>query len=297
MMAEWTETYRGTVFPWEVDLVEHFTVAYYFDRLADAGWNTLEALGLGMDYVARAGCACVTEQVYVRYQQELRAGDIMAMQSGVISADADRVVLGHQLLNAASGDRCTTFEQHLTHVRWPQRLPVPWTPEQQAGIERHRIAWDAPAREVRPLPATDQGFVPSGKDTVKPWELDVLGVLALKALIHRTSAASGHLFAQCGMPPSYFRQERRGLSTFEFHFRLLGDLRLGEPVHVHSGLLHLGTSSLRLYHRLSHGRSGQLIAVLDQYGVHLDTDARRPAPIPPAVRQRAQGLVIPTMAG
>ena len=32
----WVDTYRGTVFPWETDIVEHLTVAYYFERFADA---------------------------------------------------------------------------------------------------------------------------------------------------------------------------------------------------------------------------------------------------------------------
>jgi acyl-CoA thioesterase FadM len=295
-MVEWMETYRGTVFPWEVDLVEHFTVAYYFDRLADAGWNALEALGLGADYVVRTGCACVTEQVYVRYRKELRAGDIMHIQSGVIRADDSRLVLGHTLRNTTTEEVCTTFEHHLAHVRWPQRTRLPWTPEQQAVVQAHCLPWDGPPREVRPLPATDAGFVASGKDTVKPWELDVLGVLALKAYIHRCSGAGAHLFAQFGMHPAYFRQERRGFSTFEFQFELRGDLRAGDPVQVRTGLLHLGSSSLRFQHRLYHGRSGQMIASLDQYGVHLDTDARRPAPLPAALRQQAQGLVIPVQA-
>lgn len=295
-MADGMETYRGIVFPWEVDLVEHFTVAYYFDRLADAGWNALDALGLGAEYVARTGCACVTEQVNVRYRKELRAGDLMYIQSGVIAANDSGLILGHTLLNAATGDLCTTFAQHLAHVQWPKRGRVPWTPEQQAVIQRHHIAWDVPPPERRPLPATDEGFVASGRDTVKPWELDVLGILALKAYIHRFSGASAQLFAQFGMPPSYFRQERRGLSTFEFQFALLGDLRAGDPVHVRTGLLHLGNSSLRFQHRLYHSRSGQLMASLDHSGVHLDTDARRPTPIPETFRQQAQRLMVPSQA-
>ena len=30
--AAWADTYRGTVFPWETDIVEHLMVAYYFER-------------------------------------------------------------------------------------------------------------------------------------------------------------------------------------------------------------------------------------------------------------------------
>ena len=35
-MKGWMETWRGIVAPWECDLTEHFTIAYYFDRLSDA---------------------------------------------------------------------------------------------------------------------------------------------------------------------------------------------------------------------------------------------------------------------
>jgi len=35
-VGDWLETYRGTVFRWEVDHNDHFTVAYYFGRIADA---------------------------------------------------------------------------------------------------------------------------------------------------------------------------------------------------------------------------------------------------------------------
>src|SRR5437762_1491472 len=47
IMTNWIETYRGTVPPWECDVTEHFTIAYYFDRLAEAEPNLAHALGLG----------------------------------------------------------------------------------------------------------------------------------------------------------------------------------------------------------------------------------------------------------
>ena len=46
-MQNWIETYRGTVPPWQCDVTEHFTIAYYFDRLDEAEPNFAEALGLG----------------------------------------------------------------------------------------------------------------------------------------------------------------------------------------------------------------------------------------------------------
>ena len=45
-MAAWMETVRSVVSPWECDVTEHFTIAYYFDRLADAASTIAESLGL-----------------------------------------------------------------------------------------------------------------------------------------------------------------------------------------------------------------------------------------------------------
>ena len=46
-MNNWSETYRGTVPPWECDITEHFTIAYYLDRLTDSERNLADLLELG----------------------------------------------------------------------------------------------------------------------------------------------------------------------------------------------------------------------------------------------------------
>src|SRR5262245_30934538 len=50
----WLETYRGAVYRWEVDNVDHFTVAFYFQRFEDATLALLHALGLDPSALARA---------------------------------------------------------------------------------------------------------------------------------------------------------------------------------------------------------------------------------------------------
>ena len=58
-MTNWIETYRGSVPPWQCDVTEHFTIAYYFDRLEEADANLAEELGFG-DELRRSG---VTRQI------------------------------------------------------------------------------------------------------------------------------------------------------------------------------------------------------------------------------------------
>jgi len=270
----WLETYRGTVFRWEVDANDHFTVAYYLSRFSDAAVNMLHALGLG---------PAPTVDCYIRYTRELRVGDLMHVTSAVIAADATGLTLGHKLFETTDGTLCTTVEH---------RLAVDLTPEQRRAVEAGRAAWDAPARETRPRPRGLDGFRESARDAVKPTEVDPNGRLALSAAIHRFSAANGHVLAAFGLTPRYMREHSRGLSTFEFQLGFDAGVRADDPLVVHSALTHVGNSSMRMLHVMTDERSGERVATLEQSGVQLDLDARRPAPLAPALREQALKLMV-----
>ena len=270
----WLETYRGTVFRWEVDGNDHLTVAYYLARFGDAAAAVLHALGLG---------PAPTTECFIHYSRELRVGDLMHVESGVIAAEADTLVLGHKLVESTEEALCTTVEH---------RLAVALTPEQRRAIEARRVAWDGPKRERRPRPATLEGFLDSARDAVRPSEVDALGRLAPSAAVHRFSAANGHVLAAFGFTPRYMREQNRGFSTFEFQLGFESGVRAGDPLLVRSALTHIGNSSMRLLHVMTDLRSGERVSTLEQAGVHLDLDARRPAPLPPGLRTAAQKLLV-----
>ena len=293
----WLETYRGTVFRWEVDNVDHFTVAYYFDRFEDVSLSMLEALDLGPAYTERGGRACLTAACYVRYQHELRMGDIMHITSGVLRVGADSLVVGHKLFDSGSGALCATVEQRLVHLDADRRTLVPLPGTARRVAEGRRVEWDGPPRERRPQPKGLDGFRESTRDTVKPREVDVYGHSAMTYYVHRFAAANAQSVAAFGMTPAYMRDEGRGFSTFEFQLQFLRALHPGDTICVRSGLLHVGNSSLRVFHKMFHEASGELVATLDQLGVHLDVAARRPTPLPEALRERAKALLAPTSAG
>ena len=138
----WLETYRGFVYRWEVDHNDHLTVAYYLARVADAGLGLLEALGLGPAYMKRSGRGCVTSDCYVRYQRELRVGDILHIESGVIRAERDTLVLGHKVFNSENGEVCTTVEQSVRHVDLKRRAAARLTPAQRRVAEGRHVPWD-----------------------------------------------------------------------------------------------------------------------------------------------------------
>jgi acyl-CoA thioesterase FadM len=62
---------------------------------------------------------------------------------------------------------------------------------------------------------------------------------------------------------------------------------------VRSGILQVGKSSIRFLHRMVDARTGKRFASMGQFGVHFDLEARRPAPLPDALREAATALVPP----
>jgi acyl-CoA thioester hydrolase len=294
MTAPWIDSCRGSVAAWEVDHVGHFTVAYYHQRIEDAGFAALEALGLGATYVRTERRGCLTTDCYVRYLHELRGGDIYHVRSGVLAIEETALVFGHMLFESASGALCTTVEQRVVHVDMATDEPIALAAGPRRAAEAHRVDWQEPPPERRPRPLGDEGFVDGAFDTVKPSEMNVLGRGGLSHYIHRFSASGGHLMAAFGMTPAYMRAEQRGLSTFEFQLSVAGPLRSGDPVRVQSALVHVGNSSLRLFHRMTNTRTGEQVATLEQSGVHLDREARRSVPLPDALRSKAVAMLAPT---
>ena len=295
MTDPWIDSCRGGVAAWEVDHVGHFTVAYYHQRIEDAGFAALEALGLGPTYARSEGRDCLTTDCYVRYLHELRGGDIYHVRSGVLAIEEEALVFGHRLFESASGALCTTVEQRVAHVDVRTDGPIALAAAQRRAAEAHRVDWQEPPPERRPRPRGNEGFVDGCLDTVKPSEMNVFGRGGLSHYIHRFSASGGHLMAAFGMTPAYMRAEQRGLSTFEFQLSVVGPLRAGDLVRVQSALVHVGKSSLRLFHRMTNARTGGPVATLEQSGVHLDREARRSVPLPEALRSKAVAMLARTV--
>ncbi len=280
-MTNWIETYRDTVPPWECDVTEHFTIAYYFARLEEAEPNLAEALGLG----ERLRVGGFTRWLDVRFARELRAGSSFQVEGAVLGLD-EGLRLGHRFVDSANGETVTWIDE-----RW-DLANAPLSGEERGALAGRLATWEGPVAEIRPEPKSTEGFIPTARGRVRPADLDSAGHFGLAAIVHRFTDACIQAGSAIGMDSEYMEKSRRGFSTFELALRIGGALGLDEPYLVETGIAHLGNSSLRLVHVMTDPRSGREIARLGQYGVNLDLDARRPARWPDEVRTRAAKLVI-----
>ena len=280
-MTNWIETYRGTVPPWECDVTEHFTIAYYFARLEEAEPNLAEALGLG----ERLRVGGFTRWLDVRFARELRAGSSFQVEGAVLGLD-EGLRLGHRFVDSANGETVTWIDE-----RW-DLANAPLSGEERGALAGRLATWEGPVAEIRPEPKSTEGFIPTARGRVRPADLDSAGHFGLAAIVHRFTDACIQAGSAIGMDSEYMEKSRRGFSTFELALLIGGALKLDDPYLVETGIAHLGNSSLRLVHVMTDPRSGREIARLGQYGVNLDLDARRPARWPDEVRTRAAKLVI-----
>ncbi len=285
-MAEkpaFAETYRSVVAAWECDVMGHLTIAYYFDRFTDAAFNLIENLAPRLPPAA----GWRSSRVLVRYQKELRAGDGLAIRSGVIGSEGDAIILGHELVDSGSGEVATLVEHMLT----PRELPYGGRSEERRGLKASVVPWNSPGFE--PIAEAKNGTaIPTGRDRVKAAEVDERGELTLSGYVHRFAHACLHVCAAFGMTPAYMRENRRGFSTFETRLHLLAPPpAAGDGLVLESRLRAAGNSSLRMTHEMRLAKSGETLALFHQSGVHFDMEARRSAPLPPPLREKAQSLV------
>lgn len=250
-------------------MVDHFTVAFYYEKLElataavylDAGLDPADADGPRMT-------ECLTE-----FSQELRKGDIYHIESMRIA----ETKLGHRLINSATGATCTHFEQTLS-----------------AGIPTFRgdeAAWDGPEQKSADLIAAGPHWQDTAKDIATSRDCGLNGDLSASAVIHRFSIANEHLRARFGMTPAYAASANVGFSTFAFDFKCTGTATAGMALTTQSCISHVGRSSLKVVHRLIRQHDGAEINRLSQAGVQLDMAARRPSRLPDEMAAAARAML------
>ena len=264
-------TFMGAVPPWECDIVDHFTVAYYYQKLDHATDVVLGRAGLDpADPNAPTMVRCLT-----RFERELVKGDIYRIETARLAADR----LAHRLIDAATDTVCTQFDQFMS-------APIPDDCAEPADAD-----WEAPAVAAPTLPPANARWLDTGVDVLNAEDCGLRGSATSHAYILRFSAAGEHLRDAIGITPAYVREHNVGFATFSFDARFAARAAPGTPVVVQSTLNHVGRTSLHIEHRLLDARDGTDLAGLTQSGVHLDKARRRPSPMPAHIVMAAKEML------
>ena len=103
-MIELPITYRGMVYPWHCDHMNHMNVMWYVGKFDEATWHLLSLLGLTPSWLRKEGRGMVAVQQNTAYKRELVAGDIVTIRSGILEIRAKVIRFFHEMRNDETGE-------------------------------------------------------------------------------------------------------------------------------------------------------------------------------------------------
>jgi acyl-CoA thioester hydrolase len=129
------------------------------------------------------------------------------------------------------------------------------------------------------------------RGAVYPWQCDHMGHMNVMWYVGKFDEATWNLFAVVGITPSLLRAQNRGMAAVQQNISYRRELNAGDVVAVRSAVLEVRDKVLRFVHEMRNAESGEIAAVCELTGVHLDTAARKSCPFPPGVLELARSRI------
>jgi acyl-CoA thioester hydrolase len=140
------ETYRGTVYPWHCDHMDHMNVMWYVGKFDEATWNLMSHLGMSAAFLRQHHRGMAALEQRIAYQRELHAGDTVAVRTGILSVTAKTLNFVHEMRNADTGDISAITlltGVHLdTEARKSCKLPEAALEKARGLIVSYVLPWD-----------------------------------------------------------------------------------------------------------------------------------------------------------
>ncbi len=136
------------------------------------------------------------------------------------------------------------------------------------------------------LPITYRGVV-------YPWHCDHMGHMNVMWYVGKFDEATWQLLSMLGLPPSFLREQSRGMAAVQENIAYKRELRAGDVVSIRSGVLEIREKVIRFIHEMYNDETGDISASVELTAVHMDTVRRKSCPFPVQVFERARGLIVP----
>lgn len=104
------ETARGVVHEWQRDHMGHINIRAYMEFHDAASWQFYAALGITPSLLRDGALHLAMVQQNIAYRKELYPGDIVFVRTGVLEMREKVVSFRHELVNAETGDVCSTSD-------------------------------------------------------------------------------------------------------------------------------------------------------------------------------------------
>ncbi len=128
----------------------------------------------------------------------------------------------------------------------------------------------------------------SYRGVVYPWHCDHVGHMNVMWYVGKFDEATWNFLATIGITPSYLRETNKGMAAVQQNFTYKREMLAGDIVEVRSRLLELREKVIRFGHEMRNGETGEITAVAENTGVHLDRVTRKACAFSDAIRDAGQ---------
>lgn len=129
------------------------------------------------------------------------------------------------------------------------------------------------------------------RGAVYPWHCDHVGHMNVMWYVGKFDEATWNLFARIGLTPAYLRETGRGMAAVQQNITYKRELLASDVVEVRSSLLEIGNKSIRFVHEMRNAETGEIAAICEITGVHLDRQARKSVAFAETIRRRAADFI------
>lgn len=119
------ETYRGVVYPDQLDHMDHMNVQWYTAKFDEATWHLFSAIGITSDYMREQNKGMAALEQNTLYKAEARAGDLLLVKSRVLKVRGKIVKFLHIMYNAESMQETARTELIAIHIDRGTRKSCP----------------------------------------------------------------------------------------------------------------------------------------------------------------------------
>ncbi len=110
------ETYRGVVYPNQLDHMGHMNVQWYTSKFDEGTWHLFSSLGITSGYIRENNKGMAAVEQLIKYKLEAMAGDLIVIKSKVLEVKNKSIRFIHTMYNVETGDELATSELVAVHL-------------------------------------------------------------------------------------------------------------------------------------------------------------------------------------
>lgn len=110
---------------------------------------------------------------------------------------------------------------------------------------------------------------------VYPWQCDHMGHMNVMWYTGKFDEASWRLLARFGLTRSFMNEEKSLMAAVKQETSYKRELRSGDIITIRSGVIEIREKVIRFFHEMRNDETGEVAAVSELTGVHMDATTRR----------------------